>query len=329
MPRSGGRPPLEQKEKKIGFSNFLRVMLAVQHDKVQKFPDSMYMSEKVDGIRCVTLEGLPLSRTMKVIPNKHVQKLFKEYKDVLDRLDGELVVGYDFDNPEVSFRKTSSAIMSEKGEPDFTYFVFDWIDEGCTLPWYSRYKYLLDIQNDLPEWCKILPHYFVEESKKQDNPLKLPVKSLHDFENEILARGAEGVMLRDTHAPYVKKRVTPSNPYLIKVKRFVDQEYKIVGYEEMLHNENEATINELGYTERSTKKEGMQPAGILGALVLETENGVQFRCGSGFTLQDRHELWKQKDSLIGKYAKIKYFPQGAYDVPRFPVYAGIRSEIDM
>jgi L-fucose isomerase-like protein len=52
---------------------------------------------------------------------------------------------------------------------------------------------------------------------------------------------------------------------------------------------------------------------------LSTKDGVEFGCGSGFDDATRKELWEQRDSLVGKYATVKYFDQGGYDVPRFPV----------
>ena len=44
----------------------------------------------------------------------------------------------------------------------------------------------------------------------------------------ILAKGGEGVMLRNPYAPYEGKR----SKNLLKVKRILDAEAKVVGYEE-------------------------------------------------------------------------------------------------
>jgi len=305
-----------------------RPMLSIAYESAKKIPKSMYVSEKIDGIRCLSFSGRAYSRNMKLIPNKYIQSCFSKYKAELDYLDGELIVGSDSLDPTL-FRKTTSSIMAKEGEPDFTYYVFDIVDTGQCSPWYSRYQQLLDMQDDLPEWCKVLPHFFVKESKEQDNPLALPEVHLDEFEQSMLSRGAEGVILRDTYGNYVQKRVTPTAPYMMKLKRFIDNEFLIVGYEPMYQNTNDAVINEIGLTERSTKKEGLIEKDMLGALTLQTEDGTLFSCGSGFTLADRMSMWKDRDNLIGKKAKVKYFAAGDYSVPRFPVFAGIRSEIDM
>ena len=50
--------------------------------------------------------------------------------------------------------------------------------------------------------------------------------------------------------------------------------------------------------------------------------------GSGFDDATRKELWEQRKSLVGKYATVKYFDQGGYDVPRFPVFKSLRDPMD-
>ena len=114
-----------------------------------------------------------------------------------------------------------------------------------------------------------------------------------------------------------------------KLKQFVDAEFKIVGFEERMHNGNEATVSETGRTKRSTAKAGKTGRGDLGALVLETEAGHQFGCGTGFTDAQRAEFWRIKDELIGQFAKVKYHETGTKDVPLLPVFIHIRPEEDM
>jgi DNA ligase-1 len=83
------------------------------------------------------------------------------------------------------------------------------------------------------------------------------MSDIDDFEAEMLAMGAEGVMLRDENARYKCGRSGTKNPELQKVKRFVDNEFEIIGWEPKYTNTNEVKTNELGRTERSTAKDGM------------------------------------------------------------------------
>jgi DNA ligase-1 len=137
----------------------------------------------------------------------------------------------------------------------------------------------------------------------------------------------EGVILRDPAGLYKFGRSGKTGP-LLKVKRFIDFEAEVVGVYEEMHNANEAKTNELGRTERSTAKAGLVGKGTLGGLVLRALNGpaegVEFRCGTGFDADARKVLWKHRERLTGKTAKIKSFPIGVKDKPRHPVWLGWR-----
>jgi DNA ligase-1 len=95
-----------------------------------------------------------------------------------------------------------------------------------------------------------------------------------------------------------------------------------------MHNGNVATVNELGYTERSAHQAGLVPMDTLGALVLKHDAGP-FRCGTGFTDEQRAQIWANRESLMGRMAKIKHFKIGVKDLPRFPVFLDFRAKEDM
>lgn len=287
-------------------------LLAIEHSKVkiQRFP--YYLSEKLDGIRCIVFGGVGYSRSLKPIPNASIQAYFKLHADVLEGLDGELIVG-DKNAPDV-FNQSTSGVMRESGEPDFTFWTFDRFIAGELYT--SR---IGKIPQNLPDRVKFLPQFYVETQEEVDK-----------YEADFLATGAEGVMLRDPHSTYKCGRSGTKNPELQKVKRFVDNEFLVIGFEPKYTNMNEAKINELGRTERSTAKAGMKALDTMGALILQTKEGEVFTCGSGFTDKLRDTMWAERDGLIGKLAKVKYFDVGnGYKVPRFPVFVGIRAEGDM
>lgn len=105
-----------------------------------RFP--LLASPKLDGIRCIVKNGLALSRSLKPIPNKHVQDILSRLPSNLI-LDGELIVGDPY-HPNV-MQKTTSGVMSENGEPSFTYFIFDCIPELPDheyTPFKERYDWL-------------------------------------------------------------------------------------------------------------------------------------------------------------------------------------------
>ena len=292
-------------------------MLAVEYSKVKNLDLSQgyYASAKYDGCRCIVIDGVAYSRSMKPFRNNNLQKLAKEYQNELQYMDGELISGSPTD-PSV-FRTTTSVVMSEDGSDDFVFYVFDNAVQKATFE--DRRKNTFEIIHELNH-PKVFPvqHVFVDNEK-----------DMLELEKEYLECGYEGIMLNSRTGYYKQGRSGTKNPELIKKKLFSDSEFEVVGYECLYSNQNEAKKDNLGYTERSTSKEGLVPMEKLGALKLVTPEGKEFSCGSGFDDKTRVQLWKDRDDLVGKLAKVKYFEQGNYDVPRHPVFSGWRSEDDL
>ena len=170
----------------------------------------------------------------------------------------------------------------------------------------------------LKRWprAKLVPH------TQADN-----AEELMHLEAHYVGLGYEGVMVRVPWGTYKFGRSTESQGLLGKVKRFEDTEGTIVGYEELMHNENEATINNLGYQERSTAQAGQVPGNTLGALIVSHPDWEDtFGIGTGFTADERFTLWQIRDTLKGQNVKFKHQPAGAKDRPRFPSYLGLRHD---
>lgn len=152
-------------------------------------------------------------------------------------------------------------------------------------------------------------------------------------EDAALNEGFEGLILRDLGGVYKYGRSTVKERGMLKFKRFMDAEARVVDFEEEMHNSNEAETNELGRTKRSTHKAGLTGKGTMGALVVEGVNGdfkgVQFKIGTGFTAEDRKRWWLARKALTGTVVKYKYFPIGVKDKPRHPVFLGLRDKKDL
>ena len=282
-------------------------MLASPFDEVLlKFP--VLASPKLDGVRAIVRDGVVLSRALKPIPNKNVQKRFSH----LEHFDGELIVGAS-NHPDV-LRTTTSGVMRVEGDPDVSFHVFDYI-AAVDTPFIQRYGELEKVIK--PSDTYVVPQYELASSFE-----------LAAFENDALNQGYEGVMLRHPDAPYKFGRSTAREGFLLKVKRFHDAEFEIVGFEEEMFNANEATTSELGRTKRSSHKANKVPKGRLGALVLKYGD-TTFNCGTGFNDAERERIWAERESYLGKLAKIKYFAHGIKDVPKLPSFLGIRDVRDM
>lgn len=266
------------------------------------------VSPKLDGIRCIIINGVAMSRSLKPIRNEYVQKCIgnREY----DGLDGELIVGNMFD--KACYRNTNSGIMTKDGEPDFAFHIFDRVDMG------GKFHERLDSLPYNKPFIRIVPHLV---AVNEDHLLQL--------ESDFLSKGAEGVMVRSFEGRYKQGRSTMKEGILGKLKRFTDNEYEVVGFQERMHNGNEATTNALGHTERSSHKENKVGRGDLGALVCRTADGLEFNVGTGFDDELRRWIWSNREDLHGKLVKVKSFLIGVKDAPRFPVFLGFRDPIDM
>lgn len=289
----------------------IKPMLATEVD-FRKLRYPVFAQPKLDGIRVVIKDGIVYSRSLKAIPNKHIQTLFGH----LHGTDGELIVG----NPTAQdvFQKTTSSVMSVNGTPDVTLHVFDfWSLPASDYP--TRYAVVLTTtQNQLH--TKAVPCVEVETHEE-----------LLAYAAEQISMGYEGIMLRKPSAPYKYGRSTNNTQELLKYKLFTDAEFECVGVEELMHNENEIKLDELGYAERSSCKDGLKPSGMLGALIVKWKDKETFKVGTGFTEQQRKDIFAEKDSdnsIIGKLIKVKYQSSGMKDKPRFPSFVGVRSELD-
>ena len=168
----------------------------------------------------------------------------------------------------------------------------------------------------------------------------VPVKIVNNaeelaaFEVECLAQGFEGVMVRDPNGPYKCGRSTAREGWLLKLKRFVDSEAVIIGFEEQMHNENEAKINELGHTQRSSAKAGKVPAGTLGKFIARDEArfpGIDLKIGTGegLTAALRQKIWNDRTAYMGKIVNYRFQEIGVKDAPRIPIWHGFRDPDDM
>lgn len=290
----------------------MKPMLASATDgKHLKWPK--LASPKLDGVRCIIVDGKALSRSMKPIPNKYVQMLFGLQE--LNGLDGELIVG-DPLSPTV-FSATTSAVMSHDGIPSVWFHVFD---DATETGGFQRRLHTAHRRAKKRSSSCIAVHH--AELTTPDGLL--------DYEDQCLSSGYEGVMLRDPAGPYKYGRSTVKEEWLLKLKRFTDAEAEIIGFIELSRNNNEAKLNELGALSRGHRKEGMIGAGVLGAFtVRDIVTGVEFDIGTGFTARDRAVMWKEQKSLVGRLVKYKSQPTGVKDKPRFPVFLGFRHPSDM
>jgi DNA ligase-1 len=150
-----------------------------------------------------------------------------------------------------------------------------------------------------------------------------------EVEAEALTQGYEGLILRLPNAHYKPGRSTLREGGMIKVKRTLDAEARVVGMVELEHNENAAERNELGLTRRSSHQEGKFGANVLGALIVELPSGVRFNIGTGFSAAERQIIWTRRHECLDRVVKFRYFGHGEHERPRHPRFLSWRHEDDL
>lgn len=271
-----------------------------------------YASPKYDGFRClIDSMGNPVSRNMKPIANAYVRGKLAELN--LPKLDGELLT-YTGDKVD-EFSVVQSKLTSRAGMPEFRYMVFD----NYTLP----LSPFVERNSITGEWIKSHSPKRVEHVEQK---MIESEEELLEYEAQCLADGWEGVMVRSIYGHYKFGRSTTREGILLKLKRFFDCEAEVIEAHELMHNANEATVNALGYTERSSHKDNMIGMGMLGKFTVRWRD-VEFDIGTGFSETQRRLYWNDQTRMVGMHLTFKYQSLGPNGKPRFPVFLGFRSDL--
>jgi DNA ligase-1 len=286
-------------------------MLASKCERPDLLPFPVLATPKLDGIRCLKLRGKALTRSFKPISNRFAREWIEA--NLPDGVDGELMLR------DGTFSETTSAIGRRDGTPDFVFHIFDHVIGSIDSPYHERMAHLAELPDSV-RIVKVLPI------------LIRNVAELTTYEEECIAAGYEGVMVRTPHSPYKCGRSTEREAWLLKIKRFEDAEAVVLEPYEGMTNQNAAEQDAFGRTKRSLAQAGMIGRGELGGFIVRhLSTGVEFRLGYNHVVGgiDRVTLWMKRETLIGRVVKFSHQPSGAKEAPRFPKFIGFREAWDM
>lgn len=289
-------------------------LLAATIDDANRLMFPLLASPKLDGIRCIILDGLAMSRNLKPIRNTFIQE---QICHLPHGMDGELIVGPPYG--ELVFNRTTSGVMSEEGTPDFMFYVFDLA--------FHPFNFMTRLQ-ELQDKLAVCPSPHVEFVNHE---LIESQEDLEAYERYCLQTGYEGVMLRKMEGYYKNGRSTMNEQILMKLKRFRDGEALIVGFGEGITNLNEPTVNELGYMKRSNHKDNKMASGQVGRIFgKDLTTGEEIVISPGrMTQPERVHYFENPNELIGNIAKYKTFDYGRVAASRFCTFQGLRHKDDL
>jgi DNA ligase-1 len=264
-----------------------------QRGKAIKFP--CFIQPKFDGTRTVGLCGIPsgkpclYSRNRKTYPHlEHIQAVLRKLPSGLI-LDGEVFTKALPFQEIVGLVKKKTLLDEDKPKHALLEFhVYDVVDTTKTCE--ERLAILSGLFKGGFEGAgtvlKLCP---TEELASKEG-----LKAKHD---EYVAAGFEGIMLRNKKGLYIGKR----SAELQKYKEMMDDEYKIVGFEQGTGDEE-------------------------GCVVWKcvTPEGRTFRCRPKGTHEERRVLFKDGASAIGKMLTVTYQELTTDGIPRFPIGTVIR-----
>jgi DNA ligase-1 len=280
----------------------------------KKFEDEEH---KVKGKEFVITEKLDGMRTIMIVENGNVTFFSRQGQPIVGLVeitqdakllpdnvyDGELLIHNADDYKDRDVLQETLKIARKDGEKrGLILHLFDMIPieefkAGKSKATYRKRKeeleFIVDKLNS--PYIKVVPNLYVGKN------LDVIPKLLE----EMNRKGKEGLILNISDGKYQCKRTD----VLLKIKSMNTMDCKIIGFEE-----------------GTGKYEGM-----LGALLLDYK-GYGLRCGSGFTDEDRKEIWNNKEKYLGKIAEIQYFREsrnqdGGLSVS-FPVFICIRHDKD-
>lgn len=171
---------------------------------------------------------------------------------------------------------------------------------------YNKIEFhIFDIINDQPQMKRLL---LLENLRKISPSIKIAPFWLCETYDEVvrvydkvIESGYEGIIVRHFQAPYQRKRST----LMMKFKPKKSDDYEIIGWKEEYSVEGVAK-------------------GRLGALVCRSGDGDVFSVGTGFSDDQRVQLWDIRESLLSSFARVQYQHLTAgRQVPRHSVFVEI------
>ena len=219
-------------------------------------------------------------------------------------LDGEITL---LDSKGLSSKeqyKQTMKIVRQTTNPEkhgIKMLVFDWMPaddfkkQDCHYSYQGRRQWLGEIfSNHEFKFFEMLPTIYVGTDTSK----------ITEILEEQVAKGEEGIMINDYHAPYEFKRTNS----LLKVKKMQTLDLEIIDFEE-----GEGRL-----------------AGTLGAVLVRYKDGNAVKVGSGFSDQLRKELWQNRHTHLGTICEIQYFEEttnadGGKSL-RFPIFKDFRHD---
>lgn len=271
--KSEGRPELKGKKRLEPKFDGVRVLMTVN---TSSWKDNVIINT--------------YSRNGKVFFNfSHIEDQVKKYlvraihdDDLLKHtggfvLDGE-IIGESFQKLMRQARRKKNVSNDDSIFQIFDIIPIDDFTNGlCKIPLRKRINVLEKLSNDFSK-CKnvnLISNIEVDLDTEEGR------NQLQEYASQMVNEGAEGIMIKDMDAPYKATRTAA----WLKWKPTINVDLPVIGVEE--------GVGDL--------------KGKLGSLIckgIDYGKEIYIHVGTGFSDDEREELWKNRDNIIGQVIEI-------------------------
>lgn len=277
---------------KTDASGFLKPMLAKDSNKCQTsiLNKRLLCSRKLNGVRCLIQKGEEeihaISRGGKeyqvptTLIRKELEEFFENHPAVI--LDGELY-------RHGHHLQELSGIARLKDWEDrcetLEYWIYDVADSTKTFE--ERLEILKELEELFSDSIKIKVLEHVETNS---------FKEIQELHNKWVSEGYEGLVARKPTSTY---QFGKRGSDMIKVKEYMEQEFKIIDYKDGLRDEDFCFI-------------------------LETEDNKPFAAKPIGNRELKDQYMNDIDNIIGKFGTVKFFEWSKDGVPQQPIFQVVR-----
>lgn len=288
---------------KTDANNVLKPMLCKVYDPNDKKNQNKtwYASTKCDGVRCMIFQKDGIIKTSSrggqnydiastyIRNDSGLKKIFELYPDII--LDGEIYKHH----PNWKLSRISGLCRLETLHDDhkkLLYYCYDIVDESKTFK--ERLSIINKLSSIIESNSKII---FVNHTLVSNND---EIDELHD---QFVNDGYEGLVIRD---PDEKYKSGARDRRMQKIKKFTDDDFKIVDLVEGLRDEDMCFL-------------------------METKEGYQFKAKPIGDRALKQYYRENIDNIKGEIGVVKYFgyTNTEHPVPNLPVFLTIRNKKDV
>lgn len=298
---------------------------------------------KYDGVRAGHLHGYFHGRSLDPFANKALNAKFAD--EIYHGLDGEITLAGALTDTAIRAMIAAGTVVGDaksslcslttgltnrkdlkKGETELpsnvVWNLFDFLhEEVVELTYLERYQALVAyVETAKPAHVRVAPFEWIHT---EEEALAWVAK--------CLALKLEGAIFRNPRAKHKSGRATATAGDFWRYKPKSDKDAVVIGFEAAMANNNEATINSRGRTERSAHKENKVAKATIGKFIvymIDTDTVETIGAGT-MDHKEREECFANPGLIVGHPCKVQSLDTGTKTSLRQAFYKERRSWADL